>query len=84
MFLHLGGDVIIPKEQVIAIIDMQSAKKAENNKEFIDQAENEELIFEITKKSKAKSFIVTSNHVFFSPISSLTLKKRSEENLGIE
>ncbi|GAB4256988.1 extracellular matrix regulator RemB [Thermincola ferriacetica] len=84
MFLHLGGDVIIPKEEIIAIIDMQSAKKAENNKEFIDQAENEELIFEITKKSKAKSFIVTSNNVFFSPISSLTLKKRSEENLGIE
>lgn len=78
MFLHLGGDVIVPKTEVIAIIDLNSSTKSEITREFIQVANEEDFISEITDKDKAKSLIITSKMLYFSPISSVTLKKRSE------
>lgn len=83
MFLHLGGDVIIPKEEIIAIIDLQASMKLENNRDYLSNAENEEHINKITDKAKAKSLIITTSRLYFSPISSVTLKKRSEEIVGM-
>lgn len=79
MFLHLGGDVVVPKEHVIAIINSQLIKKTEVNKEFLQLAEDEGFVIPITDKDSAKSFIVTSEKIFLSPISSMTLKKRSDD-----
>lgn len=79
MFLHLGGDIVVPKEHVIAIINMQPTKKTEINKEFMQLAEDEGFIVKITEKNTAKSIVVTSEMVYLSPISSTTLKKRSDE-----
>lgn len=84
MFLHLGGDVIIPKDEVIAIIDMEAKEKSEVNRDFLRLAEDEEFVHQITNKRKAKSFIITLKNLYYSPISSITLKKRSEEALGID
>ncbi len=81
MFLHLGGDLVVPKEHVIAIINMHPTKKTEINKEFLQLAEDEGFIVPIAEKSNAKSLIVTSEMVYLSPISSTTLKKRSDEIL---
>lgn len=78
MFLHLGGDTIVPKNEVVAIIDLDSATKAEATREFIQVAEEEGFISQIADKSKVKSLILTSKKIYFSPISSITLKKRSD------
>jgi hypothetical protein len=81
MFIHLGGDVIIPKEEVIAILSTQLFKKTETNKEFLQVAEEDGFISPITDSAKAKSVIITTKKIYFSPISSFTLKKRSDELL---
>lgn len=79
MYLHLGGDVVVPKEHVIAIINSPLVKKTEPNKEFLQAAEEEGFIVPITDKSNVKSIIVTLEKVYLSPISSMTLKKRSDQ-----
>lgn len=79
MFLHLGGDVVVPKNQVIAIVNTQLMKKAEVNREFLQLAEDEGFVEYITEKSNAKSIILTSERIYLSPISSMTLKKRSDD-----
>ena len=78
MFIHLGGDVIVAKSDVIAIIDIKNAEEADATKEFLQVADDEGFIRSISEKGKEKSFVITSKHVYISPISSMTLFKRAE------
>jgi len=82
MFIHLGGDTAAPKEEVIAILNMQLTKKNEINREFLSLAREEGFVEQIGDRSEAKSFIITTKKVYLSPISSMTLKKRSKEVLN--
>ncbi|MFZ3172606.1 MAG: DUF370 domain-containing protein [Carboxydocellales bacterium] len=77
MFLHLGADVIVPKKDVIAIIDIKNNHKSRINDEFLQVADEEGFIRHVTEQGKSKSFVLTNKHVYYSPISSYTLKKRS-------
>jgi hypothetical protein len=77
MFIHLGGDVIVPKEEIVCIMNWSLISKAEATREFIQLAEDDKFIQRISHKGREKSFIVTSGKIYFSPISSVTLKKRA-------
>jgi hypothetical protein len=77
MFLHLGGDVIVPKKDIVAIIDLQSTNQAVASKEFLQLALDEGVVKRITANGKEKSFVLTGDQVYLSPISSTTLLKRS-------
>lgn len=79
MFIHLGGDVVVSKEEVIAIVSTQLMKKTETNREFMELAENDGFITPITERTNAKSVIITTKKIYLSPISSVTLKKRSDD-----
>ncbi len=79
MFLHLGGDVVVPKEEVIAIFGTHQTKKSEINREFMEMAQNDGFISPITDRATAKSVVITTKKIYLSPISSITLKKRSDE-----
>lgn len=78
MFLHLGGDVVVLKKDVIAILDIRTAQAAVT-KEFIEIAGDEGFIRNIYEKDREKSFVVTTRDIYMSPISCSTLKKRSED-----
>jgi len=82
MFIHLGGDVVVSKNEVITILNNQLMKKNEINKEFMELAEEDGFLSLITAKANAKALIITSKRVYMSPISSMTLKKRSDEQLS--
>ena len=75
MFLHLGADVVIPKKDVIMIIDIRT-KKSPVTSEFLQISEDEGYIKAIAEK--VKSVIITTKDIYMSPISCSTLKKRSE------
>ena len=79
MFIHLGGDVVIPSKDIIAIIDLESGNFSNNTKEFIQIAEDEGFIEEISNEV-SKSFILSEKDnktkIYLSPISSVTLQKR--------
>ncbi len=77
MFLHLGGDVVVSKEDIIAILDVRT-RKAPVTKEFIEIARDEGFIKSIYDQEKEKSFVITTRDIYMSPISCITLKKRAE------
>ncbi len=83
MFIHLGGDVVVSKDEVIAILNTQLMKKTEVNREFMESAENDGFINPITERANAKSVIITTKNIYLSPISSGTLKKRSDEIMEV-
>lgn len=79
MFLHLGENVVIPLKEIIAIFDINSTTNADT-KSFLKIAEEEGFIKRITEDDP-KSFILTERNkksiIYLSPISSVTLAKRS-------
>lgn len=76
MFLHLGGDVVVPKKEIIAILDYRT-KLSPATKEFLEIAKDEGFIKRISPKDKGKAYIVTTKEIYISPISCVTLRKRS-------
>lgn len=78
MLLHLGGNISILKEEIIAIFDYETTRN-DVSKEFLDIARTENKIIEINSTEKNKSIVMLKDKIYISPISSLTLQKRSEE-----
>lgn len=80
MFLHIGGDVVIPVKNIIAILDIETTTISKDTKDFLTVAEEEGFIENISD-DLPKSFIITEtdkkSKIYLSPISSITLKKRS-------
>ena len=80
MFLHLGGDVVIPLKDIISIMNIESSNKSSNTREFLKTAEDEGVIRKISEDEE-KSFILTEKDkktiIYLSPISSVTLYKRA-------
>ncbi len=84
MYLHLGGDVVIPLEELVAIIDLEAVKSREATREFLSFAAEEQAAVHIGKEAREKSAILTTHRIYFSPISSATLLKRARSGgLGV-
>ena len=80
MFLHLGGDKVVPKKDIIAILDYKKGNSS-ITKEFIQIARDEGFIENISENNKEKAYVITSEKIYISSISCNTLKKRSQEVL---
>lgn len=80
MFLHIGGDFVVPIKNVIAILDLESTTLSKDTRDFLSIAEEEGFIESISDDIP-KSFIITEidkkSKIYLSPISSITLQKRA-------
>ena len=77
MYLHLGSDVLIKKDHVVAIIDLENAVEGHINEKFLDNIKKNKVVNYISSPGKEKTLIITLKEYFLSPISSTTLFKRS-------
>lgn len=81
MFLHLGENVVVPIKDVIGIFDVETSMYSSDTIQFLRLAEEDGFVERITKE-KPKSFVIAEvnkkSKVFLSPISSVTLSKRTE------
>jgi hypothetical protein len=82
MFLHLGGEVVVPLKEVITILDLETCKESTITNEFLKIVDEEGFTKDIAD-NKPKSCIITTRNVYLSPISSLTLAKRALTNYGL-
>ncbi|MFE4712416.1 MULTISPECIES: extracellular matrix regulator RemB [Bacillales] len=82
MYIHLGGEKIIRSSELIAIFDISIEKSSKVSKQFVIQSQQDKKLVRIGEE-EAKSIVVTKNSVYYSPISSSTLKKRAKMLLEI-
>lgn len=75
MFIHIGSDEVVLKKDVIMILD-KYALVSKDTSEFL-QVAKEEGFFQGEDDMDKKSIIICDKKIFFSPISSVTLFKRS-------
>ncbi|MCM3785277.1 DUF370 domain-containing protein [Neobacillus mesonae] len=76
MYIHLGGDKIIRSSELVAIFDISIEKSSKISKQYITFSKQEKNL-EVIGEEEAKSIVVTKSTVYYSPISSTTLKKRA-------
>lgn len=77
MFIHLGSDQMIPIEEIVAILNIDSYINV-SLKEIIEIGIAERNIHSICSRERAKSLVITADKIYLSPISSVTLFKRSQ------
>jgi hypothetical protein len=80
MYIHLGDNFVVPSKEVVMILDRQSSLDSSIVAEFLKKQEGK--IVQLTN-GEAKSVIVTMNKIYFSPLSSSTLKKRAQFTFDI-
>lgn len=80
MFLHLGENVVVPLKDIIGIFDMETAMYSTDTIQFLRMAEEDGFVEKITNE-QPKSFVIAEvdkkSKIYFSPISSSTLTKRT-------
>lgn len=81
MYIHLGSDEMLPIGDIIAIINIDPPI-SNSVKEIIDLGIAERNLYPICERERAKSLIITSNKIYLSPISTITLYKRSRMAFG--
>jgi extracellular matrix regulatory protein B len=85
MFLHLGENVVVPIKDIIGIFDLESTRYSSDTIQFLRLAEEDGFVERITSENP-KSFVIAEvnkkSKIYLSPISSVTLAKRT--NLGFD
>lgn len=75
MFIHIGGDTVVSTKEVISILDHQFVKTSKITKRFIEDKAKRVVDNHL---EETKSYIITKDAIYCSPISSLTLKRRAQ------
>lgn len=77
MFLHIGNSRVVYLKDIVGIFNLEIKDNQVNN-QFLESS----LGTQITEQEKENNsaFVITTQKVFYSSISSLTLQKRTEKN----
>ena len=82
MFLHIGGDFIVYKRDIVAIFDLESTSLSKITKEYLKNEEINNRVINVEKETLPKSYVVINengkNILYISPIASATLLKRAK------
>ena len=78
MFLHIGGEVDLRTEEILAVCDLDNSSSSHITRSFLRTAEEEGRVFNVAE-DLPKSFIVCADgSVYLSQLNTATLLKRAE------
>lgn len=75
MYIHIGGDRMIRAADLIAIFDVNIEQSSKLSHQYMNYAKEHGKL-EIVDVEEVKSIVLTKDHIYYSPISSSTLKRR--------
>lgn len=82
MFIHLGNDAVIRRDNIVAVFDMENTTTARQSREFLAKAQKDGCVVDICD-DLPKSYIVANSDgvttVYISSVSSRTLAKRTKQ-----
>jgi hypothetical protein len=81
VYIHLGGEKIIRTSQLVAIFDISIEQSSKLSRQFVLHAQKNKEV-ETIGEEDPKSIVVTEHKVYYSPISTSTLKKRTRHLEG--
>ncbi len=76
MFLHIGNSKVVALNELIGVFDVNLNNNS-TNVQFLESFPGDNPSAQ--KKESSNSFVITTNKVYYSSISPLTLQKRIEK-----
>ena len=89
MFLHIGEDIVVREKDIIGIFDFETSTLSKHTQKYLQNKEKDQKVVAISNQLP-KAFVVIDNKekpyskVYFTLVSSFTLKKRAENNRLME
>ena len=87
MYLHLGNDVVVRKDEILGVFDLDNTSQSIVTRNYLSAAEKSGSLVNAAGAELPKSFVVCSRDgkqtVYLSQLNSSTLLKRSD-SLGLE
>lgn len=84
MYIHLGQDTVVKKEDILGIFDMDTSTVSGLTRKFLNLAEKDGRVVNVSFELP-KSFVVCSENgkltVYISQLSPATLEKRNAEGI---
>ena len=77
MYLHLGENITITTDKIIGIFDIDTSTVNKATRDYLSLAEKNKKIIYVSYELP-KSFIVTADKIYISPINTSTLLKRAK------
>lgn len=82
MYLHLGKNVVVTQESILAVFDLDNSSQSHLTRDYLARAEKSGRVVNVSDELP-KSFVVCEEGrgqvVYLSQLSSATLLKRSED-----
>lgn len=79
--VYLGGETFVRDIDIIGIFDIDSATVSKKTREFLEFCELKKKIIYSNLYEFPRSFVVTKDKVFITPIAASTLNRRIIKNL---
>lgn len=76
MYINIGEDFVLKTEDITGIFDMDKTTVNKATRDFLAKAQNENRVI-LTSYDLPKSFIVSENKIYLSPLNTSTLLKRA-------
>lgn len=87
MYLHLGNDVVVRKDEILGIFDLDNTSQSIVTRKYLSAAEKSGAVVNAAGLELPKSFVVCARDgkqtVYLSQLNSSTLRGRSD-SLGLE
>ncbi|HPJ75323.1 MAG: DUF370 domain-containing protein [Clostridia bacterium] len=89
MFLHIGDDLVLREQDIIGIFDFETSTLSKHTKKYLQDKEKKHSTLAVSEQIP-KAFVVVQKKeqkepkVYFTLVSSITLKKRAENNRLME
>ncbi|MBQ7036839.1 MAG: DUF370 domain-containing protein [Clostridia bacterium] len=75
MYIHIGGTHAVRMRDIIGIMDIENTSTSKVTRDFLRKKEKEGKVI-TTSYDLPKSFVVTEEYVYITPVTSQTLEKR--------
>lgn len=82
MYLHIGDETVVNSKKVIGIFDMDTSTVNKATRDYLEKAEKENKIFYVNLELP-KSFVVTEDKIYVSPLNTSTLLKRTRQEFKL-
>lgn len=76
MYINIGEDFVLKTEDITGIFDMDKTTVNKATRDFLAKAQKENRVI-LTSYDLPKSFIVSENKIYLSPLNTSTLLKRA-------
>jgi extracellular matrix regulatory protein B len=83
MFVHIGGECTVSDKIIVGIFDFDgTTQDTSETRSFLQRAESDDRV-EIVSPEIPRSFVVTVDRVYITPISVATLRRRLSRGYSV-